>query len=110
MLSPVEFERQQEMQPEGVHETRGYSGYSQRAGDGLNVLSRKLSASFEVLTNAEAENIIGFFNERAGYLPFMWTLPGEVTARQWIAPSCKRTFAGTNVVDVTAKLEETFDL
>ncbi len=25
MLSPVEFERQQELLPEGVHETRGYS-------------------------------------------------------------------------------------
>lgn len=25
MLSPVEFERQQEMYPEGVHETRGHS-------------------------------------------------------------------------------------
>ncbi len=25
MLSPVEFERQQEMQPEGVHKIQGYS-------------------------------------------------------------------------------------
>lgn len=32
MLSPVEFARQQEMQPEGVHETRGYSNDEEVGG------------------------------------------------------------------------------
>lgn len=84
-------------------------GYSQRAGDGLNTLSRKVEANFQVLYSDEAEAIITFFTNRRGYLPFMWTLPGETSPRQWIAPSWRRTYSDTKITDVTASLEETFD-
>lgn len=84
-------------------------GYSQRTGDGLNTLSRKVQASFQVLTDSEANTLLGFFEGRKGYLPFMWALPGEVTARQWIAPSWKKTYTGKRITDISVTLEETFD-
>lgn len=84
-------------------------GYSQRSGDGLNALSRKLQANFQVLTYAEAKTLLDFFEERKGYLPFMWTPPDETVARQWIAPSWKKTYTGKRITDVSVTLEETFD-
>jgi len=84
-------------------------GYAQRTGDGLNALSRKVEASFEVLTTAEAGAILSFFEERAGYKPFMWTLPGEASPRQWIAPTWRRVYSGNTITDITATFEETFD-
>lgn len=84
-------------------------GYVQRTGDGLNALSRKLEATFQALTNTEADAILSFFEDRKGYLPFLWTLPGEATPRQWIAKSWRRTFSGKGIAEITAGLEETFD-
>lgn len=52
MLSPVEFEKQQKISPEGVYETRGYSTYQRNTDlnftrqrhlpDGYRLSSRRL--------------------------------------------------------------------
>lgn len=84
-------------------------GYSQRSGDGINTNPAKFEVSFSVLANAEANTVLAFFEGKKGYLPFMFTLPGEDSPRQWIAPEWRRTYTGKNITDITASLEETFD-
>jgi phage-related protein len=88
-----------------VRRTSFGDGYSQRTGDGLNVLSRKLSASFQVLSDSEANTLLGFFEGRKGYLPFMWTFPRA----RGLRPLGKRP-TPVSVTDISVTLEETFDL
>ena len=84
-------------------------GYAQRTGDGLNAINRTVEASFAAITDTEAQTILDFLEERKGYLPFRWTLPGETSPRQWIAPSWRKVFAANRVADVTVTLEQNFD-
>lgn len=84
-------------------------GYKQRSGDGLNALGLKLEANFNVLTASEAEEILDFFAGQKGYLPFMWTMPGEASPRQWIATSWRRSYTGKDTSDIAASFEEVFD-
>lgn len=84
-------------------------GYSQRIGDGLNQINRKVDIKFSVLVKSEADDIESFFEERAGYKPFRWTLPGEDTERKWIAPEWQRTYTGRLTYDISVTFEEVFD-
>jgi len=84
-------------------------GYAQRSGDGLNANPVAFEASFAVISTAEANAIVAFFAGRKGYLPFMWTMPGETTPRQWIATEWRITYTDSHVRDVVASLEENFD-
>ncbi|WP_266032587.1 phage tail protein [Brucella intermedia] len=84
-------------------------GYSQRSGDGLNANGVKFEATFSVLLDSEARQILNFFEERKGYLPFWWTVPGEITPRQWIATEWRKSFTGPTTRGISAMLEETFD-
>lgn len=84
-------------------------GYSQRSGDGLNTMPVKTSVEFATLTRAEAASILSFLESRKGYLPFMWKMPGETSARQWIATSWRKTYSDAINQDVSAEFEETFD-
>ncbi|WP_011581218.1 MULTISPECIES: phage tail protein [Chelativorans] len=83
-------------------------GYSQRTGDGLNAINRECSAVFSVLTSDEADALTSFFEERAGYKPFLWTLPGESVERKWIASEWQKTYAD-GAIDISAAFEEVFD-
>jgi phage-related protein len=84
-------------------------GYAQRSGDGINAMVRTFNAQFAVISATEAQSLLDFFRERAGYKPFRWTLPGEASPRQWIAPSWRKTYSESGVSDVTVSLEENFD-
>ena len=84
-------------------------GYSQRSGDGLNGNPAAFEAVFTVLFESEVNAITGFFAAKKGYTPFLWTMPGESTPRQWIATKWRVTYTGKMTRDVIASFEENFD-
>ena len=84
-------------------------GYSQRSGDGLNANPVVFEATITVLFAHEVEEITTFLAGRKGYLPFMWTMPGESSPRQWIATDWRLTFTGKVTRDIVITLEENFD-
>ena len=70
-----------------VLEAQFGDGYTQRAGDGLNVTQSEWNVVFNDLIDTEAETIRAFLEARAGVEAFYWTPPGEAVARKWTASS-----------------------
>lgn len=83
-------------------------GYSQVSPRGLNHLRRKLSVSWEALTRQQHDQIVAFFNERAGWKPFNYTPPGETEPVRW---TCKEWDYGTQggVYTITAQFRQDFN-
>jgi phage-related protein len=85
-------------------------GYSQRAGDGLNTRRRTYELSWETLTLAEVNSILGFFEGLNDGEAFYWT-PNDgsaltlFTVRDW-----GRTRITYAEYACTATLVEEFDL
>ena len=84
-------------------------GYSQVAPRGLNHMRRKISLSWEALTQAQWEEIVGFLEERQGCEPFMYIPYGETEPMFW---TCKQWDHGTNsgVWTVSAEFVQDFNL
>lgn len=85
-------------------------GYRQEAGDGLNVLSRKIDPTWDVLSSAQADDLLAFFEDKKGYIAFYWTPDGETVSRQWKCTSWTRSPVEYPNVSVTAHFELVFDL
>jgi len=86
-------------------------GYSQRAGDGLNAIKRMAQLEFANISNADASTIVSFLETQAGYQAFTYTVPGDSTARKWIArEGWSRVPTGPSTSTVTVKIEQVFDL
>lgn len=52
-------------------------GYVQRSGRGLNFNRHKYSVKFDVRTDSEADDMMGFFDSLGGTTPFLWDFPGN---------------------------------
>lgn len=66
------------------------NGYTQRAGDGQNAVSSQYQITFQNLTRAEAQVILDFFKERAGYKSFYYQVSGEDEPRLWTCEQWSR--------------------
>ena len=85
-------------------------GYTQRAAKGLNHVRRKVSLSWTSISAADKDALVDFFRSTNGVDPFYWTAPGE-PARLWRASQWSHhVVAGDAVWNVSATLEEVFDL
>lgn len=81
-------------------------GYAQETGDGLNADLGDLTPSWRNLSMEEATSVMGFFAQHKGYIPFLFTLPGEETARKWKCTEWVRTWNAAGLVDVSATWKE----
>lgn len=68
-------------------------GYSQIMPKGLNHIRKSTSLKWEVLTLDQMHEIMDFFEEMGGYLPFYYRPFGEHVALKW---TCKDYSAETN--------------
>lgn len=85
-------------------------GYSQRARDGINSISRSLSLSWESLTFAQATQLDDFFSEHAGDQSFLYQLPGDAVQRTWVCSSWKNGYEWGLGGSFSATLQEVFDI
>ena len=58
-----------------VHIAAFGDGYEQRLVDGINVLEETFSISFNTRTKLEIDDIIDFFETKAGVTAFNYTIP-----------------------------------
>lgn len=65
-------------------------GYTQEVGNGINNLTSQWPLSFEVL-ETDAKQIISFFKNHSGFLPFKWTPPLEDSPRVFVVNKYKVT-------------------
>lgn len=64
----------------------GY-GYTGSAPVGLNHIAKNISLKWTALTLTQALALDAFFRGQGGYIPFYYTLNGEITARKF---TCKK--------------------
>ncbi|HEY8566589.1 MAG TPA: phage tail protein [Beijerinckiaceae bacterium] len=85
-------------------------GYSQTTRDGLNHMRRVVDLTWEVLTPAQADAIVDFLEDHGGDLPFLYTAPGDDTARRWTCDTWQETHIVHPYRAVTATFEQSFSL
>jgi len=109
-FSPVrnpDSDASKSVQPRIIEANFG-NGYTVRAGDGLNTKPVTWTLSWSVLTSAEADYIDGFLDDKAGYIAFLYTVPGD-TERQYTCKEWSR-MPGEVLEKVSAKFVQNFDI
>lgn len=61
-------------------------GYAQKVGDGLHTKVQDWTVTFSGSFD-EAQDVIDFLDQHAGYIPFMWTPPGSSSPKYFTCPS-----------------------
>lgn len=64
-------------------------GYTQRVGNGINIILLKPTFSWTNLRKAQGMDIVNFFRAHKGYIPFYFTIPQESSPRVFICSSWK---------------------
>lgn len=82
--------------------------YNQRTGDGINTLPRDFSYQSKLLKPDKFKVLDDFLISRGGYRPFLYTVPGESTSRQFICSVWSARY-DTLLVSLVATFEENFD-
>jgi len=81
-------------------------GYSQDSPDGINTMLAKVPASWNSLSEADADTIEAFFEGLGGTGRFTYQIPGEASARTWKCTSWQRTWLRGVRYSFTAQWEE----
>jgi len=84
-------------------------GYTQRAGDGLNAVRATWSLAYKWLTNADADTLEAYLEERGGYQTIDWTAPKKSSAQKWICKGYQRVEEKDTHASITILLEEIFE-
>jgi phage-related protein len=85
-------------------------GYEQRAAAGIN--TRRLSASvvWDGLVHTDANQIVSFFEARAGFEPFLYMLLPDTVTRRWVCSTIARSEIGPLGSSLSAEWREVFDI
>jgi phage-related protein len=91
-------------------ETEFGDGYTQASADGINWIRDTVNLSWETLLPTQANAIDAFFVGQGGYIPFLYTISDETTAKQWICKvwTVKRGSGG--IRSMTATLVQDFSI
>lgn len=84
-------------------------GYSQRAGDGINLLAEQWNVSFRLRLD-DADTLEAFFKEHKGHKVFYWTPPRQSSARKFTVQEWTRKPDKVNGDVISARFKEEFDL
>lgn len=86
-------------------------GYTQRAANGINSVIDKWELNWKNLESDYAIRIDNFFREKKGYISFLWTPPGETTAKIWSCPKFSGLIPvrGNKIYNYNASLKQEFD-
>lgn len=86
------------------------NGYGQRAGDGYNNNQGSWTVVWSVITANELSTLITAFDTAKGSDYFTWTAPGDSTSKKWVVKQYNRSALGGSLYEVSATLEQVFDL
>lgn len=88
-------------------------GYEQRLADGINTLEETFQVSFNTRTKEEIDDIVAFFENKAGVTAFTYTIPdsnnsGE-TAIKVVCSTCNKTWAYGDYYSATATFKRVYE-
>ena len=85
-------------------------GYTLASPQGLNHIRQVVEATWDVLDRPERDQIIAFFNERAGYQPFYWRTQHADAPLKWTVETWSDTVISGDFHRVTATFRQSFSL
>jgi phage-related protein len=96
-----------------VHLSKFGDGYEQRLANGLNVLGETFSITFNNRTKEEIDDIVAFFENKAGVTAFNYTIPdsnnsGESTVKV-VCDSWNKTFTFGDYYSATATFRRIYE-
>ena len=88
-------------------------GYEQRLADGINTLEETFQVSFNTRTKEEIDDIVAFFENKAGVTAFTYTIPdsnnsGE-TAIKVVCSTWNKTRAYGDYYSATATFKRVYE-
>ena len=88
-------------------------GYEQRLADGINTLEETFQVSFNTRTKEEKDDIVAFFENKAGVTAFTYTIPdsnnsGE-TAIKVVCSTWNKTWAYGDYYSATATFKRVYE-
>ena len=85
-------------------------GYQARLTYGLNQNPKQWSLTWQNITEANADTIETFLNDRAAdNASFDWTPPDETTSYKWICPSWDKSITYNNRATISATFVQVFE-
>lgn len=97
-----------------VHIAKFGDGYEQRVQDGINSLEQEFSLSFATRPKAEIDDIIGFFESKAGTTSFNYTVDdtnesgNELTVKV-VCSNWNQTWAYDDFYSATATFRRVYE-
>ncbi|WP_051955974.1 phage tail protein [Beijerinckia mobilis] len=85
-------------------------GYTQSSPDGLNHIRKVINLTWDVLYQDDCAEILNFFNERAGYLPFYYQLPDETQPTKYTCEEWSDKYIQADYRSVAATFRQSFTL
>ena len=85
-------------------------GYEQRLSIGIQQDPKIWDLKWSTLTDSDASAIEKFFENRFGSESFLWTPLGDTTAYRFVCREWNRTFASSNINQISAKFEQVFEV
>ena len=88
-------------------------GYEQRLADGINTLEETFQVSFNTRTKEEIDDIVAFFENKAGVTAFTYTIPdsnnsGE-TAIKVVCSTWNKTWVYGDYYSATATFKRVYE-
>lgn len=84
-------------------------GYEQRLSLGVQQDPKVWSLKWTTLSDADANGIEKFFENRFGSQSFDWTPLGDTSSYKFICREWGRTFKYSNINEISAKFEQVFE-
>jgi phage-related protein len=85
-------------------------GYAQRMPDGINTIVKNTTLFWRGLTIAQAATIDSFLAGQTGTVPFIYQVPGDTIARQWICKKWTTPISDGVLLQMTADIAQDFSL
>lgn len=93
-----------------VRETKFADGYAQRIPDGINTIAVGTTLFWSGLSRSDAQAIDTTLRGFAGATPFIYQVPGDFVARQWICKKWSLPLGDGVSYQMSATLEQDFNL
>lgn len=92
-----------------IIEVRFGDGYAQRSPAGINHMPDLWNMVFTGCYPVEGDTIVGFFEQHAGHVPFLWTPPRKTVPALYICRRWGRSLPDLDgLTDITATFERDY--
>ena len=97
-----------------IHHAKFGDGYEQRLANGINNLEETYSISFNNRTKEEIDDIVAFFENKAGVTAFTYTVPdtnesGNEVAIKVVCSDWKKTYTFGDYYSATATFKRVYE-